>query len=134
MSRFKGFVRIAASFDPTDIRLAVMALEGAGFTTITPGLRMTETMPMNSLAFGPLEIHVPDGDAENAKGLLTAIADGTMTTDAVPEVLSEGPEAPPVKREGLLMNLFAFFLAGVSFPLRGLSVEPRTRRDGDAAG
>ena len=49
MSRFKGFTRIAASFDPIEIRLAFTALDGAGFTTITPNLRITETLPMNPL-------------------------------------------------------------------------------------
>ncbi|MEP4708440.1 MAG: hypothetical protein ABJ007_00815 [Pseudophaeobacter sp.] len=131
MSRFKGFTRIAASFDPMEIRLAVTALKGAGFTTITPSLRMTETMPMNSLAFGPLEIYVPDGDAENSMSLLEAVADGTMITYDTPDLQGEDPEAPIVKRKGLFMNLLAFFLVGISNPLRGLSVERRARQDRD---
>lgn len=135
MSRFKGFTRIADSFDPMDIRLAVMALQGAGFTTITPNFRLTETMPMHSLAFGPLEVYVPDADAENATALLEAIADGTMTAEAMPNVQDDVPEAPPVRRKGFFMHLvhlLAFLMAGISFPLRGLSIERRTRDDRDA--
>lgn len=127
MSRFTGFTRIAASFDPMEIRLAVMVLDGAGFITIAPNLRMTETVPAHSLAFGPLELYVPDADAQSARILLEATAAGPIPTDAM-------PDAPPAQRKGRIMQLLAFLLAGMSFPLTGLSVERRARDDKDAAG
>ncbi|WP_224816354.1 putative signal transducing protein [Hasllibacter sp. MH4015] len=131
MSRFKGFTRVAASFEPTEIRMAKTALEGAGFTVITPGMQTSETIPYASLALGPMEVLVPDADAEEAKALLQAIANGTVINhapDGMWDDEDDTPEAAPTRKRGWLGNLLGFLLAGVSSPLRGLSVDKRKDR------
>lgn len=127
MSRFKGFARIASSFDPMEIRMAVTALEGAGFITMTPGLQTTETLPMNSLAFGPVEVYVPAEDAEEAVALLEAIASGTVIPHDQRDLREDIDHPVPVRRAGWLGNLFGFLLAGVSSPIKGLSVDRRPK-------
>ncbi|GAB5449377.1 hypothetical protein [Gymnodinialimonas sp.] len=127
MSRYHGFTRVAASFDPMEIRMALAALEGADFLVIAPGLETTSTLPMNALAFGPLEIYVVDRQYDDAVALLEAIARGTVIPHDQRDLI-EDPEddvAPP--RKSWLSNLFGFLLAGVSSPLKGLSVERRKR-------
>ncbi|ABD56987.1 hypothetical protein [Jannaschia sp. CCS1] len=128
MTRYPGFTRVAASFDPMEIRMALAALEGAEFIVIAPGLATTSTLPMNSLAFGPLEIYVIDRQYDDAIALLDAIETGTIIPhdqrDLVDDPEDKGPE--PV-RKSWLSNLFGFLLAGVSSPLKGLSVERRKR-------
>ncbi len=133
MSRFKGFTRVATSFEATEIRMAKTALDGAGFTVITPGMQTSETIPYASLALGPMEVLVPDAEAEEAKALLQAIANGTVINHAPGETWAdeEPDEAAPPRRRGWIGNLFGFLLAGVSQPLKGLSVDRRTPRDGD---
>lgn len=128
MSRYKGFTRVAASFEPLEIRMALAALEGANFTVIAPGMETTSTLPMNSLAFGPLEIYVIDRQSDDAVALLQAIATGTIIPHDQRDLIEDSGDAPEPKRKSRLAHLFGFLLAGVSSPLKGLSVE-RKRRD-----
>lgn len=127
MSRYNGFTRVAASFDPMEIRMAVAALEGADFLIIAPGLETTSTLPMNSLAFGPLEIYVIDRQYDDAVALLDAIADGTVIPHDQRELVDEPDDITPPRRKSWISNVFGFLLAGVSSPLKGLSVERRKR-------
>lgn len=130
MSRFKGFTRIATSFEPTEIRMAVAALEGAGYITIAPGLQITDTLPMNSLAFGPLEVYVPDDDAETARALLEAIASGTVIPHDQRDLVDDPDDpGPPPRQQSWLGNVFGYVLAGVSRPLKGLSVDRKRPKD-----
>jgi hypothetical protein len=129
MSRYSGFTRIASSFEPMEVRMAVAALEGAGFTFIAPGMQMTETLPMNSLAFGPMEIYVIDAEADDAAALLDAIAGGTVIPHDQRDLVDDPDDVVERPRKSWLGNLFGFMLAGVSSPLKGLSVDRRKRRD-----
>lgn len=130
MSRYTGFSRVAASFDPMEIRMALAALEGADFTVIAPGLQTTSTLPMNALAFGPLEIYVINHEADEAAALLQAIATGTVIPHDQRDLV-EDPEDPDDSmtppRKSWLANLFGFILSGVSSPLKGLTIEKRTK-------
>lgn len=125
MSRFRGFSRVASGFDPTEIRMTVAALEGAGFTVLTPGVRLNDTLPHISLAFGPVEVLVPEHDAEEARALLHAIADGHVRTVGETDVfeVQDEPQPRPVRRPGWIGNLLGFVIAGVSRPLKGVSVD-----------
>lgn len=130
--RYPGFTRVAASFDPMEIRMALAALDGADFTVIAPGLETTSTLPMNALAFGPLEIYVIDHQHDDAVALLEAIETGTIIphdqrdlVDDPDDTRGDDPSEPP--RKSWVSNLFGFLLAGVSSPLKGLSVERRKR-------
>lgn len=127
MSRYNGFTRVAASFDPMEIRMALAALEGAEFIVIAPGLETTSTLPMNSLAFGPLEIYVIDRQYDDAIALLEAIASGTIIPHDQRDLVDDPSDAIEPPRKGWFSNLFGFLLAGVSSPLKGLSVERRKR-------
>lgn len=128
MSRYKGFTRVAASFDPMEIRMALAALEGADFTVIAPGMETTSTLPMNSLAFGPMEIYVLDPQYDDAAALLQAIAGGTVIAHDQRDLKDDPDDHLERPRKSWLGNLFGFLLAGVSSPLKGLSVE-RKKRD-----
>lgn len=128
MSRYNGFTRVAASFDPMEIRMALAALEGADFMVIAPGLETTSTLPMNSLAFGPLEIYVVDRQSDDAVALLEAIASGTIIPHDQRDLLDDPDDLIERPSKSWLGNLFGFVLAGVSSPLKGLSVD-RKRRD-----
>lgn len=128
MSRYTGFTRVAASFDTMEIRMAVAALEGADFTVIAPGMQMTDTLPMNSLAFGPMEIYVIDHQADEAAALLEAIASGTVIPHDQRDLVEDPDDDIEPAGKSWIGNLFGFLLAGVSRPLKGLSVE-RRRRD-----
>lgn len=127
MSRYTGFTRVAASFDPMEIRMALAALEGAEFIVIAPGLETTSTLPMNALAFGPLEIYVIDRQYDDAVALLEAIASGTVIPHDQRDLVEDPDDTPVPPRKGWFGNLFGFLLAGVSSPLKGLSVERRKR-------
>ena len=127
MSRYHGFTRVAASFDPMEIRMALAALEGADFLVIAPGLETTSTLPMNSLAFGPLEIYVIDRQYDDAVALLDAIAGGTVIPHDQRDLVDDPDDTPEPRRKSWVSNLFGFLLAGVSAPLKGLSVERRKR-------
>ena len=127
MSRYHGFTRVAASFDPMEIRMALAALEGADFLVIAPGLETTSTLPMNSLAFGPLEIYVIDRQYDDAVALLDAIAGGTVIPHDQRDLLDDPDDTSEPRRKSWVSNLFGFLLAGVSAPLKGLSVERRKR-------
>ena len=131
MSRFKGFTRVASSYEPGEARLAVTALEGAGFHPITTGMQTTDTLPMNSLAFGPIEVMVPDADADEAAALLEAIANGTVINHAPLYANGVEPDDPQVEedspRKGWLAHILGFLVAGVSSPLKGLSVDRKTK-------
>lgn len=131
MSRFNGFTRVAASFDPMEIRMALAALEGAEFAVIAPGLETTSTLPMNSLAFGPLEIYVLDRQYDDAVALLEAIAEGTIIPHDQRDLVDDPEDDYQTPRKGWFSNLFGFLLAGVSSPLKGLSVEKRAPRRRD---
>lgn len=128
MSRYHGFTRVAASFDPMEIRMALAALEGADFIVIAPGLETTSTLPMNSLAFGPLEIYVVDRQSDDAVALLQAISGGTVIPHDQRDLVDDPEDDLERPQKSWLGNLFGFLLAGVSSPLRGLSVD-RKRRD-----
>lgn len=128
MSRYHGFTRVAASFDPMEIRMALAALEGADFTVIAPGLETTSTLPMNSLAFGPLEIYVLDRQSDDAGAMLEAISRGTVIPHDQRDLVDDPEDDLERPRKSWLGNLFGFLLAGVSSPLKGLSVD-RKRRD-----
>lgn len=128
MSRYSGFTRVAASFEPMEIRMAVAALEGADFTIIAPGMQMTETLPMNSLAFGPMELYVIDEQAEDAAALLSAIENGTVIPHDQRDLVEDPDDVIEPPRKSWFGNLLGFLLAGVSSPLKGLSVD-RKRRD-----
>ncbi|MBY4893987.1 hypothetical protein KUL25_14605 [Rhodobacteraceae bacterium N5(2021)] len=128
MSRYTGFTRVAASFDTMEIRMAVAALEGADFTVIAPGMQMTDTLPMNALAFGPMEIYVIDPEADEAAALLQAIASGTVIPHDQRDLVEDADDNRKARRKSWISNLFGFLLAGVSAPLKGLSVD-RKRRD-----
>ena len=127
MSRYHGFTRVAASFDPMEIRMALAALEGADFLVIAPGLETTSTLPMNSLAFGPLEIYVIDRQYDDAVALLDAIAGGTVIPHDQRDLVDDPDDTPEPRRKNWVSNLFGFLLSGVSAPLKGLSVERRKR-------
>lgn len=129
MSRYNGFTRAAASFDPMEIRMALAALEGAEFIVIAPGLETTSTLPMNSLAFGPLEIYVIDRQYDDASALLEAIASGTIIPHDQRDLVDDPDDNFELPRKSWLSNLFGFFLAGVSSPLKGLSIDRRRRDD-----
>lgn len=129
MSRYQGFTRVAASFDPMEIRMALAALEGAEFIVIAPGLETTSTLPMNSLAFGPLEIYVIDRQYDDAVALLEAIAEGTIIPHDQRDLVDDPDDEEQPPRKSWFGNLFGFLLAGVSSPLKGLSVDKRARRD-----
>lgn len=129
MSRYNGFTRVAASFDPMEIRMALAALEGAEFIVIAPGLETTSTLPMNSLAFGPLEIYVIDRQYDDAVALLDAIAGGTIIPHDQRDLVEDPDDLPDPRPRSWFSNLFGFLLAGVSSPLKGLSVDRRKRRD-----
>jgi hypothetical protein len=131
LSRYHGFTRVAASFDPMEIRMALAALEGAEFLTIAPGLETTATLPMNSLAFGPLEIYVIDRQYDDAIALLEAISRGTVIPHAQRDLVDDPEDDHQRPRKSWIGTLFGFALAGISAPLKGLSVEKRSRRDGD---
>lgn len=128
MSRYNGFTRVAASFDPMEVRMALAALEGADFIVIAPGLETTSTLPMNSLAFGPLEIYVIDRQYDDAAALLEAIASGTIIPHDQRDLVEDPDDMVERPAKSWLGNLFGFMLAGVSSPLKGLSVD-RKRRD-----
>ncbi|OAN75173.1 hypothetical protein A8B78_16575 [Jannaschia sp. EhC01] len=128
MSRYTGFTRVAASFDTMEIRMAIAALEGADFTVIAPGMQMTDTLPMNALAFGPMEIYVIDPEADEAAALLQAIASGTVIPHDQRDLVEDHDDDRKAPRKSWISNLFGFLLAGVSAPLKGLSVD-RKRRD-----
>lgn len=127
--RYPGFTRVAASFDPMEIRMALAALEGAEFTVIAPGLETTSTLPMNSLAFGPLEIYVIDHQYDDAAALLEAIAGGTIIPHDQRDLVDDPDDDFETPRKSWLSNVFGFLLAGVSSPLKGLSIERRRGRD-----
>lgn len=127
MTRYPGFTRVAASFDPMEIRMALAALEGADFTVIAPGLETTSTLPMNALAFGPLEIYVIDRQYDDAIALLEAIETGTIIPHDQRDLVDDPEDDFEPPRKGWISNLFGFLLAGVSSPLKGLSVERRKR-------
>lgn len=131
MSRYNGFTRVAASFDPMEIRMALAALEGAEFTVIAPGLETTSTLPMNSLAFGPLEIYVLDRQSDDAAALLDAIAGGTVIPHDQRDLTEDPEDVVERPRKSWLSNLFGFLLSGVSSPLKGLSVDRRRSKDSD---
>lgn len=125
--RYPGFTRVAASFDPMEIRMALAALEGAEFIVIAPGLETTSTLPMNALAFGPLEIYVIDRQYDDAAALLEAIATGTVIPHDQRDLVDDPDDDFEAPRKSWLSNLFGFLLAGVSSPLKGLSIERRKR-------
>lgn len=127
MSRYHGFTRVAASFDPMEIRMALAALEGAEFIVIAPGLETTSTLPMNSLAFGPLEIYVVDRQSDDAVALLQAISGGTVIPHDQRDLVDDPEDDLERPQKSWLGNLFGFLLAGVSSPLRGLSVDCKRR-------
>ncbi|MBF9042733.1 hypothetical protein HKCCE4037_05315 [Rhodobacterales bacterium HKCCE4037] len=131
MARFKGFVRVASSYDLMDIRMAVAALEGADIMAITPGVELGNTMPYASLALGAMEIHVPEAQADEAAALLNAIAAGTVIPHDQRDLIDDDPA--PLQRETTigdkLRNLFGFLVGGVSQPLKGVLVEKRRRDD-----
>lgn len=129
MSRYAGFTRIAASFEPMEIRMAVAALEGADITHIAPGMQTTDTLPMNSLAFGPMELYVIDAQADEATALLSAIESGTVIPHDQRDLVDDPDDTLERPRKSWLGNLFGFLLAGVSSPLKGLSVDRRQDRD-----
>ncbi len=108
--------------------MAVAALEGAEFTIIAPGMQMTETLPMNSLAFGPMELYVIDEQADEAAALLSAIENGTVIPHDQRDLVEDPDDEIERPRKSWFGNLFGFLLAGVSSPLKGLSVD-RKRRD-----
>ena len=125
--RYPGFTRVAASFDPMEIRMALAALDGAEFIVIAPGLETTSTLPMNALAFGPLEIYVIDRQYDDAAALLEAIATGTVIPHDQRDLVDDPDDDFEAPRKSWLSNLFGFLLAGVSSPLKGLSIERRKR-------
>lgn len=127
MSRYTGFTRIASSFDPMEIRLALAALEGADIIHIPPPMQLTHTLPMNSLAYGAMEIHVADAQADEAAALLQAIAAGTVIPHDQRDLVEDPQDvdAPPSK--GVFAYIFGFFLSGVSSPLRGLLVNRKPK-------
>lgn len=137
MAKFKGFVRIASSYNLMEIRMAVAALEGADILAIAPGTELSNTMPHASLAFGPLEIHVPADKADEAAALLNAVAAGTVIPHDQRDLMEEVAEDPPAPLRSeasigdKIRNLLGFVIGGVSQPLRGVLVERRKRQDGD---
>ncbi len=131
MSRYPGFTRIASSFEPLEIRMAIAALEGANYTMIAPGMQMTDTLPMNSLAFGPMELYVIDAEADEASALLSAIETGTVIPHDQRDLVDDPDYTMERQQKGWLGNLFGFLLAGVSSPLKGLSVDKRAQKKRD---
>lgn len=137
MAKFKGFVRIASSYNLMEIRMAVAALDGADILAIAPGTELSNTMPHASLAFGPLEIHVPAEKADEAAALLNAVAAGTVIPHDQRDLMEEeaGEPPAPLRSEASIgdkiRNLLGFVIGGVSQPLKGVLVEKRKRRDGD---
>ncbi|MEJ6390198.1 hypothetical protein [Gymnodinialimonas ulvae] len=141
MAKFKGFVRVASSFNLMEIRMAVAALEGADILTIAPGTELSNTMPHASLAFGPLEIHVPRDKADEAAALLNAVATGTVIPHDQRDLIEDAPDdehgdgREPLRSDASIgdkiRNLLGFALGGVSQPLKGMLVERRERRSDD---
>lgn len=133
MSRFKGFVRVASSYDLMDIRMAVAALEGADIVTISPGTELGNTMPHASLALGPLEIYVPEENADEAAALLNAVAAGTVIPHDQRDLVED--EAEPLTRNATIgdkiRNLLGFVVGGVSHPIKGVLVDRRSRKPRD---
>lgn len=133
MSRFKGFVRVASSYDLMDIRMAVAALEGADIVTISPGTELGNTMPYASLALGPLEIYVPEDNADEAAALLNAVAAGTVIPHDQRDLAED--EAEPLTGQATIgdkiRNLLGFVVAGVSQPIKGVLVDRRSRKPRD---
>ena len=130
MSKFKGFSRIATSYDANEVRMAVAALEGADILAITPGMQLNSVMPHFSLAMGPVEIHVPEELADEATELLNAIAEGSVVAEDQEE---QDWEQEPIRSEATIgdkiRNLLGFAVGGVSQPLKGLSVDKRDAKD-----
>ena len=134
MTTIKGFRRIASALDPGEVRLAVTALEGAGYVAITPGLILNQVAPHRALAFGPIPILVPEADAETARAFLRSIQTGTMTV-----LDDEAAAADPDEDEIALpqdstlwrkvLDAIGFGLAGVSHPRDRLSVDDPPPRD-----
>jgi hypothetical protein len=133
MSRFKGFVRVASSYDLMDIRMAVAALEGADILTISPGMELSNTMPHASLALGPLEIYVPEERADEAAALLNAVAAGTVIPHDQRDLVEEDFE--PISRStsigDKIRNLLGFMVGGVSQPIKGVLVDRRSKKPRD---
>lgn len=136
MTTIKGFQRVASAYDANEIRLAVTALEGAGYIAITPGLILNHMAPQRSFAFGPIPILVPEADAETARALLRSIQTGTMT------VLEDAPFGPEEDEDEValpadrtlwrkLLDALGFGLAGVSHPRDRFSVDDPPRRAPD---
>ncbi len=136
MSRFKGFVRIASSYDLMEVRMAVAALEGADILAIAPGTELSNTLPHASLAFGPMEIHVPADKADEAAALLNAVAAGTVIPHDQRDLVEDPDDPPePLRTDATIgdkiRNLLGFVVGGVSQPLKGLLVEKRNRTPRD---
>ena len=135
MSRFKGFVRVASSYDLMDVRMAVAALEGADILTISPGTELGNTMPHASLALGPLEIYVPKDRADEAAALLNAVAAGTVIPHDQRDLVEDEPETEPLTTApsigDKIRNLLGFMVGGVSQPIKGVLVDKRSKKPRD---
>jgi hypothetical protein len=135
MTTIKGFQRVASAYDANEVRLAVTALEGAGYIAITPGLILNHVTPHRSFAFGPIPILVPEADAESARALLRSIQSGSMgVLDPAPADPEEDEVDLPQDRTlwRKVLDAVGFGLAGVSHPRDRLSVDgpPPTSPEG----
>lgn len=81
-----------------------------------------------------MEVLVPDAQADEAASLLRAVADGTVIPHDQRD-LDEDEGAIPAALEvtptigDKLKNLLGFLIAGVSSPLKGLSIDRNQRKD-----
>ena len=126
MTSIKGFQRVASAFNATEVSLAVTLLEGAGYVVIITGLALHQMIPHYSLAFGPVPIFVPEGDANNARALLQAPQTETMgTPDARPEATGTNKATPSKSRSvwSKVLDILIFVIAGVSHPRDRLTID-----------
>ncbi|MBM2576031.1 DUF2007 domain-containing protein [Jannaschia sp. Os4] len=89
MSGYPGFVQVAAHPDATGLALDRAALEAADIPVVVNGA-LTGALPMRARWVAPATVWVPEARAAEARRLLDAIREGTVSAED-PDAYADHP-------------------------------------------